>query len=301
MLCLLIQYMPYTIIDGFKNLKSNLEITDLQTSDVSTRQKNIRSVVENDLEVEDSFLTGSYSRNTLIAPLSEADIDIFIVLDSKYYYHYNNQNGGQAGLLDSLKRAIKKTYTKTPDISRNGQAITIQFTDFNVDVVPSFDRKGGGYIIPNSITQSWLSTDPKKHVELFADSNKTHRGDLVPIIKMIKAWNKGINNHFRSFHLETLAYSIFDRVTISDYPSGIRYFFDKGRDLIKKKNPDPAGYSEDVGNYIITKEEVEEAVGYFQRAFEIAQKSEFYAANSEVSKAYNQWSKIFKDYFPTYG
>jgi len=137
--------MPTTIPLAFLRLKSNLEITDLQTETVSTRQQSVREVVEAGLEVTDSFLTGSYSRQTMIAPLKEADVDIFVVLNSRYFHHYNQgQNGGQAGLLDQLKRTLLKTYTRTPDISRNGQAVTIRFEDFVVDVIPAFNRQGGG-------------------------------------------------------------------------------------------------------------------------------------------------------------
>ena len=85
---------------------------------------------------------------------------------------------------------MRRTYTRTPDISRNGQAVTIRFEDFIVDVVPGFNRKGGGYLIPNSITQSWISTDPKKHVEIFSEANSVHKGNLIPLIKMIKGWNR---------------------------------------------------------------------------------------------------------------
>src|SRR5438093_816690 len=142
--------MAKTVQQAFEKLKQNLEITDLQASTVSTRQKSVREVVESDLTVLDSFLTGSYMRNTMIGPLKEADVDIFVVLDARYFHHYNGQNGGQAGLLDLVKRTLKRTYTRTPDISRNGQAVTIRFDDFVVDVVPGFNRQGGGCLIPNS-------------------------------------------------------------------------------------------------------------------------------------------------------
>jgi len=153
--------MATTVKQSFLKLQNNLNITGLQAETVSTRQKNVRQALESGLTVEDSFLTGSYSRDTMIAPLSEADVDIFVVLSSSYYYHYNNgQNGGQAGLLDFVKRTLRKTYTRTPDISRNGQAVTIRFEDFVIDAVPAFNREGGGYLIPNSISQKWISTDP---------------------------------------------------------------------------------------------------------------------------------------------
>jgi len=294
--------MATTILSAFQKLKENLEITGLQKSVVSTRQNNIRDVVEKDLAVLDSFLTGSYSRSTMIAPLKEADIDIFIVLDSKYFYHYDNgQNGGQAGLLDLLKRTLRKTYTRTPDISRNGQAVTIRFEDFMVDVVPGFNRKGGGYLIPNSITQSWISTDPKKHVEIFSEANSVHKGNLIPLIKMIKGWNRNSGKYFRSFHLEVMALQMLHGVTISDFPSGVRFFFDKARFYVTKQNPDPAGYGGDVGNYINNQEKIQEASSKFQLAYERAIKAEEYASRGYIKDAIEMWIKIFGDYFPAYG
>src|SRR5438309_916721 len=136
--------MATTISGGFSRFKQNLEITSPQTSVVSTRQQNIRTAVSQGMNALDSFLTGSYSRHTMIAPLHTADIDILIVLNSSYYHRYNGQNGGQAGLLDLLKRTLRRTYTRTPDIGRSGQAVTIHFNDFLVDVVPAFNRQGGG-------------------------------------------------------------------------------------------------------------------------------------------------------------
>jgi len=294
--------MATTIPSAFQKLKENLEITGLQKSTVSTRQNKVREVLESELNILDSFLTGSYSRSTMIAPLKEADVDIFVVLDSEYLYNYDNgQNGGQAGLLDLVKRTLRKTYTRTPDISRNGQAVTIRFEDFIVDVVPGFCRKGGGYLIPNSITQSWISTDPKKHVEIFSQANSVHNGNLIPLIKMIKAWNRNSGKYFHSFHLEVMILEILNGVTISDFPSGIRFFFDKARFYVTKQNPDPAGYGGDVGSYINTQEKIQEAASKFQLAYERALKAEDYVSLGYIKDAINMWIKIFGDYFPVYG
>jgi hypothetical protein len=294
--------MPTTILESFRKLKQNLEITGLQETTVSTRQTNIRKVVEADLAVVDSFLTGSYSRNTMIAPLKEADIDIFIQLDAKYFHHYNQGlNGGQAGLLDLVKRTLKKTYTRTPDISRNGHAVSIRFEDFVVDVVPGFSRQGGGYLIPDSVKRTWLSTDPKKHVEIMSAQNAAHNGDLVPLTKMVKGWNVSLGKYFRSFHLEVLALQILNNVTISDLPSGVRYYFDKGRTIIKEKNFDPAGYGDDLGKYIDTQQKVQEAVAKFELAYDRAIKAEDYARRGYTQNAVEMWAKVFGDYFPAYG
>lgn len=289
--------MATTVKESFRKLKSNLEITNLQQETVSTRQKNVRDAVESGLTVLDSFLTGSYSRSTMIPPLSEADIDIFVVFDPSYY-----EANGQISLLEKVKRVLKNTYPQTPSISRNGQAVTITFTDFMVDVVPAFHRNGGGYVIPSTYNGGfWLATDPKQHVQISSKANSAHKGDLVPLVKMIKCWNRNINKHFRSFHLEVLTWQILDGVTISNFSSGMRYFFDKGRNLISKKNPDPTGYNDDVGFYIDNRMKVGEAVSRFTTAYNRAVKAESYEKNGNIESAINEWRKIFGNNFPAYG
>lgn len=293
--------MPTTIAQSFLTLKENLEITGLQKSTVSTRQNAVRDVVAEGLEVLDSFLTGSYSRSTMIAPLKEADIDIFVVLNAKYYHNYNGQNGGPAGLIDLVKRTLKRTYTRTPDISRNGQAVTIRFEDFAVDVVPGFNRQGGGYLIPNAITQSWIATDPKKHVEIIGSANSWHGGNFVPLVKMIKGWNRQDGRHLGSFHLEVLALQALSGITISDYSSGVRYFFEKGQRLVAERNLDPAGYGGDVGGYLNTRQRIEDAVRRFSTAYTTALRAEAHAARGDIRSAVEAWSRVFGDYFPAYG
>ena len=202
--------MATTIPASFTKLRSNLEITALQTATVSTRQTNVRSAVEKDFVVLDSFLTGSYKRSTMIAPLDQADVDIFVVLNSKYY-----KNDGHASLLDGIRKTLLKTYPTTPKISRNGHAVTVTFTDFKVDVVPSFKRSGGGYLIPDAVNKEWISTDPTVHETHVTTSNTNHSGSVVPVIKMIKAWNRSISKTFVSFYLELISVEIFEGVTLS--------------------------------------------------------------------------------------
>lgn len=288
--------MATTIPSAFNVFKQNLEITGLQHTTVSSRQTNVREAVADELSVLDDFLTGSYSRSTMIAPLKQADIDIFMVLSSEYY-----SADEQADVLDRVKRVLKKTYPNTPDISRNGQAVTIVFTDFTVDVVPAFNRQGGGYLIPNTRGGRWISTDPKRHVTISSQENAAHDGDLVPLVKMIKSWNRSIGKHFGSFHLEVLAWSIFDGITISDFPSGARYFFDKGRMLVAKQNLDPAGYGGDVGYYINNQAKIDEAVSRFTTAFNRAVKAEAFARDGMIVDAIGDWRKVFGDSFPAYG
>jgi hypothetical protein len=286
--------MPTTIAQGFETLRDNLRITQLQGSTVSTRQQYIRDAVSKELKVLDSFLTGSYRRNTMIAPLSSADIDIFVVLDPSYY------ELGQASLLDKVKRILQKTYPKTPKISRNEQAVTITFTDFQVDVVPGFFRKGGGYLIPDTILKRWISTDPKKHVEIWEEANRNHNNDLRPLIKMIKCWNREDGKLLRSFHLEVLVLTVLKGIKISDFPSGARFVFDKGRAQVQYDLIDPAGYGGLINAHLDTRDRVNEVVSCFESAYKRAIEAERLAVGN-VAQSYEKWRLIFGDYFPAYG
>lgn len=287
--------MATTIDQAFRQFRSNLEITTLQESTVSTRQQNVRDAVAGDFAVLDTFLTGSYRRNTMIAPLSAADIDVFIVLDPKYYSPTN-----QLTLLSTVMKALKRKYPTTPRIKPDGQAVTITFSDFKVDVVPGFHRNGGGYLIPDARLNRWIQTDPKSHVELWTASNKAHNGSLVPLLKMIKCWNRANGELFGSFHLEVLVRQVMTGVVISDFPSGTRWAFDKMRGKVWSKIADPAGYSDDVAPHL-SKAEADKMIAALDRAYRTAVGAESHAASWYMQSAIEGWRSIFGTYFPAYG
>ena len=288
--------MPRTITQGFERLKQNLEITGLQAETVSTRQQNVRAALDDGLNVHETFLTGSYRRNTMIAPLKEADVDIVAVMDPSYY-----QWDGQASLLDKVKRVLLKQYPSTPRISRDGQAVTITFTDFVVDVVPAFNRQGSGYLIPDTIQKRWIESDPKRHVEIWAEANKKHEYMFVPVIKMVKAWNKMHSALLRSFSLEAMALQTLSNVTISNYPSGVRYFFDKARTRIRSAIYDPAGYGGNVASYLDSYEKVNQVVTRLESAYQRAVDAEGLDQRGRPDLAFDKWRMIFGAYFPAFG
>ncbi|HVB22962.1 MAG TPA: hypothetical protein VNG51_13555 [Ktedonobacteraceae bacterium] len=291
--------MVKTVAQGFQVLRQRLEITDLQTSTVSIRQQNVRAAVKKGLIVLDDFLTGSYIRNTMIAPLKEADIDIFVVLDDQYY-----KSSGQAFILDKVKDVLKETYP-TLQISRDGQAVTISFSDFRVDVVPAFIRHTivwrNGYRIPNTITQQWITTDPQKHVALWSKASKPHHSNLIPLIKMLKGWNKKNGSLLNSFHLECLILKIMKYETIKEtaFPTAVRYVFEKARKSFQQVY-DPIMNSS-VSNYLNTQDKVDAVACQLDLAYGRAKNAEEWVHKKNIEDAYYYWGKLFGDYFPAYG
>lgn len=288
--------MAKNIPDSFEIFKTNLEISNLQRSKVSSRQLIVRGILEEEFELIQTFLSGSYSRNTMIAPLNESDIDIFTVLDSSHY-----PNDGPASLLDRVSVILRKMHTRPPEISRSGQAVTLAFSDFIFNVVPAFQRDGGGYIIPDSMRNKWIPTDPKLHVEFISRADADHGGGLIPLIKMVKGWNRMNNRPFNQFHLEIMAYHLLKNFEITDYPATLLYFFSEGRQYVRKHNIDPTGYGGDIGGYINSRQKIEEAQGAFETAYKRAHRAGYYGENGRIENSINEWRKLFGDYFPAYG
>lgn len=277
---------------AFDLFASRLEITDLQQGTVSTRQQAVRAALERRLRVLDTFLTGSYRRHTMIGPLAWADVDLFCVLDPGYHHPT-----GQSALLEAVRKALRETYSKTPRIGPSGQAVTIRFTDFVVEVVPAFYRRGGGFLIPSSTERRWIETDPKVHEAFIANANAAHGGKLVPLIKMIKAWNRRSGSRFHSFYLELMVESVLRGMRIADYPGAIAFVFWRAQEAARWKLPDPAMLGDGQVNGLAIGA-VPEGLAVLARTYRLALEAVRLEQAGLVRESKERWRQIFGDPFP---
>lgn len=96
-----------------------------------------------------------------------------MVLDRSY-----RRRGAQA-VLDLVKATLRETYPSSK-ISRNGQAVTISFSDFAVDVVPAFATWWDSDVLDicNSGDDTWIRTNPSKHLKISSAVNERTAGLL---------------------------------------------------------------------------------------------------------------------------
>lgn len=288
--------MSSTVNEAWASFQSNLEVPHIQTERLLVRQEKICEVLQQKITCLNEFISGSYVRSTMIAPLKAAEIDFFVVLDSHYFHHFNNKRRGIKVLVRMVHWALNQTYRR-PVINRNGRSVTVWFSDYGVCVVPVMLRLGGGFVIPNALTQSWISTDPTKHDRILKEADEAHHQMLVPLIRMIKAWNRCSGSFFTSFHLEVLALEVLNGATIADFPSGVRLFFDRARDAVAGSTPDPAGFDNDIADYLGTPGRISEAKKRLAAAYEIASRAERQDTKSEHT-ANHLWRQLFSNYFP---
>ena len=276
--------------DAFLKLKSNLEITQTEQDTAVRRHTMIRDYVTSQWDLIDDFLTGSYRRDTKTKKLK--DIDIFVVIDP---------DGAQAGyrarppgdVLDALESLLAERW---PGAARDGMAVVITYgTDdevMSINVVPAFDRKGGGYFIPDPAASSWIATNPKRHHELSTAKNAECDGKFVPFVKMIKGINRELGEPVSpSFLLEVMAHALV-KAPFGRYQDETVLFLATAAEHIDERWDDPAGLGGDVNTVMSTGQKLAAAAA-LRGAQEIAERAVDLEDDGQEHAAYEEWKKLF--------
>lgn len=182
-----------------------------------------------------SLFFGSFARHTKLRPLD--DIDMMICIsgsdDRKYSYMGNgiyhmgaNQVDISNGLntygtsyLNSTKvinRFISKLsklsdYSKA-EMHKNHEAATLKLKSYDwvFDIVPCFYCDGDFYLIPDG-NGNWKKTDPRIDTNRATSINQSQKGNLLPLIRLIKYWNsRNITITMGSYLLECMVLNRYE-------------------------------------------------------------------------------------------
>lgn len=221
--------MATTIKGAFDDYRSRLEITDRQTALVSSRRKNVVDALSASLTLhttKPSALIGSYDRNTLTRYLSEGDVDVLVVLNYGVHKGWDNAAGTEQ-VLDRFKAILDQSHPNTKK-RRDRNCITMSFPEFRIDVVPAFAYDAGHYQIPDTYERRWVQTDPLAFAQKMTAVNQAMNGTFIPLVKMVKGWNRNQGWPISSFHLECLMYEKYRTYTKGfTYQSMLDVFFNE--------------------------------------------------------------------------
>jgi len=244
---------------------------------------------------------GSYARDTLIRSLSDGDVDLMIIL------HYGDNKDcdtpeGTIQILDKFKYILDKNYPETAK-RRDRNCITLQLSQFKLDVVPAFYYTNGYYAIPDSVDKKWISTNPVKFAEKITSINKTMGGSFVPLIKMVKAWNRANGDLLNGYHLECMMYhryvSYLEGYT---YPSMLKVFFENLPSYIQNNCYDPimlGSVDSYLGGYFDDKRKA--AIKKAEKAKEISALAVLKSENGYYESSIRLWKDLLGYYYPSYG
>ena len=213
-------------------LASEIEPTPAQKEGASRSHTYLREVLQSGQmanRILDSYLSGSYSRDTAIRPIDDVDV-IFLI--NQAMWPVPQQPAAVAAphvILESFASAIRYRY---PVSSVFGQrsSVRLELYHLDIDVVPAIrDNAVPDFIwIPDRQASAWIKSSPKRHAAKATEVNLRQGGRLKPLIKILKLWNKNLPEDVRlkSFAVETLAITLFDRLNLQSLESGLIIFFD---------------------------------------------------------------------------
>lgn len=178
--------------------------------------------------IKTSYLSGSYARDTAIAPLDDVDI-IFVVNPKAWPRALLMSRPSPDKILESFARAVRHRYPKS-SVRVQRRSICLQLYHLNIDVVPAVevDDTEKFILIPDADTGNWIKSAPKLHSAKATEINKRHGGRFKPLVKLLKYWNSNLPKtaRFKSFAIETLAARLFHSVDLLSLENGLALFFD---------------------------------------------------------------------------
>lgn len=303
--------MLNTVREAFDQFRQSIELTERQRQDAKTKHAGVRERLSSSFSVMTTLLSGSYARSTMVRPPS--DIDLMVVLDyEKHGPEYLNHPFGATFALTALQQALERSYPDTP-IRKEHPSVNLDFTTYGFDVVPAFARANGGYMIPRRTGMGWMPTDPTQHAGLTTAMNEATEDTFVPLVKMLKAWNREHGSVLRGFHLEVALAAAWPRAaerpgtrasplvrwgSFSQATAGLlpRLAAVVGRPGLE----DPAGLSGAIDDYLMILKRLQ-VQRLLSDAAQVAQRALAAANQGQTAKALLLWKTIFGQNFPVQG
>ncbi len=283
------------VSDAFSNLKTSLEITTTEAQLASNRRQAIYDHLNANWGISRAFLTGSYDRHTKTKKLK--DVDIFAVVDPAGTQQELRQREPSAVLKD-LRAVLEKKYPG--QVTIDVVACVIAFGSEEImsfEVVPAFDRKGGGFEVPDTFSGGWIATDPTKHADATAAKNKACDAKWVPFVKMIKGMNREAGEPIApSFLIEVMALDLV-RAPFGRYQDEIAAFCASAADQIENDWADPAGLGP-VVNRRVSARDRQEASRHFRTWQRTAEAAIDLEDGGSERAAVEKWRELFGSRMP---
>jgi len=219
------------------------------------------------------------------------------------------------GYVNSIKilNRIKYHLASVPNYqkaekNRRMQAVTLNLKShpWRFDIVPAipihdYQDKVTHFLIPDGYG-NWIRTNPKIDAKSLTSVNAKHKGELLPVLRLLKYWNKRKHKpSLSSYYFETLVVQTFQYAPeITSYPAALEYFFHHCSSYIMSSCPDPKRLGEALDANVSwdTKQKILKAL---KNAASHASHAMMAESKNDQKTAIYWWKKVFGSEFPDYG
>lgn len=293
-----IDCMPRTIDEGFRDFLPKLTPTDSESEAARRHRASIQSCLETNFGVRTFFRIGSFGNGTSIS--GHSDVDYIASINTAFLTKPDNSGY----MLTKVRDALDATFPRT-GVRVNCPAVKLPFgTDAKetTEVVPSyFLRKDGEYRIYDiaDCSSGWMRSSPDAHNDYVRSIDDRLGGKVKPLIRFVKAWKFFQNVPISSFYLELRVARYAQDETSIVYDIGVRRVLEMLNNSQLASMQDPKGIS----GYIrpcSTEQKLEDAKSKLATAVTRAQKAHDANTRGDIAEAFEWWSKLFGERFPSY-
>lgn len=237
---------------------------------------------------------GSYGRHTAVHGIS--DLDMAFVLPWSVYDRFQKyENNKQSSLLGEIRQALKDRFPNHT-VRTQQQVVSVDFTDYIIEVLPVFEHDDGSYTYPDANDGgSWRSCNPVAEIDEINSLNQDKNHNLKRLCKMVRAWKNDHGVPLKGMLIDTLCYQFlkgttaYDDESYSAYGEMSRDFFAYLVDIDEDKEQWRAPGS----GSIVTKS------GHFHPKAKKALRR-LQEALDDDDVAHERWSTVFGEHFPEY-
>jgi len=258
-----------------------------------------------------SRLAGSYARCTAIKDIKDVDVILFVTPEYKDEEPEIVLNALFSALQNLTEGIDDKGEVTICRHQRRSVNVHLEKKDFDLDIVPvvALDGADKKLEIPDKDWSKWVSTHPLGYADALSKLNATHKGKVVPLVKMLKHWRDVhmVYKRPKSYWLECLVYhKIDDGDLVSDnisYAEMFRDLMSSIEDSFQKyldekttvpKIPDPM-----LGNNVAHNWERGDFEAFMNQVHESKRWAERALQQDDDSKAVELWQKVFGvEWFP---
>lgn len=287
-----------TVSNSFQTLLSRIQPLQSEVDAAEGHIASIKSRLSESFSVNKFLVTGSFSRGSFIR--GKSDIDLFVVF-TRDEVRWGDSYKSSTTMLDNLRTDLRERFWNTP-VTKDAQAIVLDFTDCRVDVVPAYFAGTTAnnwplYAMPDG-AGSWMNTSPDFHKAYITQADKQSRGQLKYTAQLMKFWRECRNPRIpiSSFHLEMVLASEGICIGVKSYAECIRDVLQSIAARQCRAMQDPLGIS----GYISCTKTESQRLG----ALDSVRYSRDHAKEActweplVLNEAKRQWDIVFNDKFP---
>ena len=287
----------------FDEFLGDIEPSSTTKGNASSVHTELRDFLKTDEEFKDyhenTFLSGSYRRQTAIRPrvkngqTERPDVDIIVVTN-------HSSDDDPKDVIDLLYKTLKNEY---PNIRRQNRSVGIESNKADMDVVPVIPC-GDMYLIPDRNQEEWILTNPPGHTSWTEDINSSADGNFKPLVKLFKWWRRQhptIAKKPKGFVLECIIAECMDyeetyygELFVKTLEGIVgKYEICVALNMVPYIR-DPGG----TGNNVTDGITPEAFAGFYNKVKAHAELGRKALNETDVEKATKLWKKIFGDRFP---